>query len=228
MILPRRPVSTPRAERITCVREAMNDDFVVEYIHGQHTLREYFDRLFPEVSLDHAWAGCPELAAACREHLWAGFAQVDAIPRSDVFWRNSNMRTTFTKVGDFYVKNADSQLRDPKGAWQAFAVAVCRGDASLFFRAATVLYRFGDLDLAPVIRLSFNIVATSGWETDEPLANTLAELNVVGSARAYLEKLTGSGVNYLPEWATMETPTGSDVNYLPEWATKVLRRLPPA
>ncbi len=105
----------------------MNDDFVIEYIHGRHSVRDYFDSLVSDGSLDHAWAGCPELAAACREHLWSAFAEVDAIPRGDVFWRNSNMRITFTKVGDFYVKNADPQLRDPKGAWQAFAVAVCRG-----------------------------------------------------------------------------------------------------
>ena len=189
----------------------MNDDFVIEYIHGRHSVRDYFDSLVSDGSLDHAWAGCPELAAACREHLWSAFAEVDAIPRGDVFWRNSNMRTTFTKVGDFYVKNADPQLRDPKGAWQAFAVAVCRGDSSLFLRAATVLYRCGQLDVAPIIRLSFNVVATSGWDIDEALANALVELNAMGSAHAYLEELKGS-----------------DVSYLPEWAAKVLRRLPAA
>jgi len=187
----------------------MTDDFVVEYIHGRHSVRDYFDSLVSDGSLDHAWAGCPELAAACREHLWSAFAEVDAIPRGDVFWRNSNMRTTFTKVGDFYVRSADAQLRDPKGAWQAFAVAVCRGHASLFFRAATVLCHAEQLDVAPIIRLSFNVVATSGWDTDEPLARTLVELNGVGSARAYLEELRGS-----------------DVDYLPEWAAKVLQRLP--
>ena len=186
----------------------MDSNFFVEYVHGRHTVREYFDRFVCDRMVDAAFADCPaELRDRCLVRLWSAFAELDAIPRSDPTWAGSNMRTTFSKLRA-RLKLVPVDEQDVEGCWRSFVVALCAGDLDLFRQASKVLLRTRQLGASAFVRMSLNLLDVSGWETDELAADTLLQCDSANDARGTLDEIVKNG--------SVERPT---------WAKKVLHRL---
>jgi hypothetical protein len=184
-----------------------DSDFLVEYVHGRHTVREYFNRFVGERLFDAAFADCPtELRDGCVAQLWSAFAELEAIPRTDPLWAGSNMRPTFSKLRE-RVKVVPIDERDVERCWRTF-VALCAGDLEPFRRASEVLLRSGQLSASAFVRTSLNLLDVSGWETDELAAATLLQCGSANDARSTLDDIIENG--------SLERP---------RWAKKVLRRL---
>lgn len=178
----------------------MDDDFVVEYVHGRHTTREYFDRFMMDGAFELAFAGCPTLQRECVAHFWSAFVELDAVPRTDALWARSNMRVTFTKVRHVYV-SVPIEESNLEPCWRSFTIALCAGDIDLFGRASEVLLRAGQLSITDFVRTSFNLQGVSGWETDELAAEVPRRAGVADAARAPLNLIIERGPADQAEWA---------------------------
>src|SRR5262245_32147256 len=108
-------------------------DFLVEYVHGQHGVRDYFDRF---LAGQFDFLEDPGLRARCAEHLWSAFAELEAVPRSDPFWAGSNLRTTFTKLREFYDARVPIDGSDIEHCWRSFAIVLCYGGLDRFKAAS--------------------------------------------------------------------------------------------
>jgi len=179
----------------------MDSDFLADYVHGRRTVREYFDRLVRDPLFDAAFADCPaELRDQCIAHLWAAFAELDSVPRTDPVWAGSNMRATFSKLRD-QVRVGRVDEGDVERYWRRFVVALCAGDLDLFRPASEALLRTGQLSVSMFVRTSLNLLDVSGWETDELVADTLLKSDSVKEARSTLEDLIKKGALGRPLWA---------------------------
>jgi len=185
----------------------MDADFLVEYVHGRHTVRDYFDRFMSDWPFEGAFSGCPELRSRCSEHLWAAFSELDAIPRADALWARSNMRATFSKLRDFDRVLSFEESNLPR-CWRSFTIALCAGDVDRFKVVAGVLLRTGELSTSDFICSSFNMQSVSGWETHETAADVLHRAGMANAARERLN-------------AIVEGRYVGDT----DWAKKVLRLL---
>ena len=155
------------AETLTLDGPRMDADFLVEYVRGRRTVREYFDLFVRDREFKSALAGCPvEFRDRCIGHLWSAFAELDAIPRTDPFWAGSNMRTTFTRLKD-REKAALIDANDVRRCWKSFVVALCSGDLDRFRRAAEALLRAAELDAADFVVTALNLRDVSGWDKDD-------------------------------------------------------------
>jgi hypothetical protein len=156
----------------------MESDFLVEYVHGRHTVREYFERFVRERLFDAAFA----------------------IARTDPVWVGSNMRATFSKLRD-QVKAAPVDERDVEQCWRTFVVALCAGDLEVFRRASEVLLRTGQLSVSAFVRTSLNLLDVSGWETDELAVDTLLRCDAANDARSTLDDIIKNGSLERARWA---------------------------
>lgn len=179
----------------------MDTEFLAEYVHGRHTVRDYFDRFVGEPVFDHAFAECPDVRSRCTEHLWSAFAELDAVPRTDAFWAGSNMRTTFGRVRDFYSKSEPLAEGDLKACWRSFAIALCHGDLDRFRLASEVLLRTGELSVSEFIPLSLNMLSVSGWDTDELAVEVPLRVGMAGATRNSLNAIIDGGPSEQAEWA---------------------------
>jgi len=177
----------------------MNDEFIVAYVHGRHTVRDYFERFIVEVR--GPFAGCPELWRQCREHLWSAFMALDQVPRTDSFWRGTNMRTTFTKVRDFYWLRVPFDEDDRGRCWRMFTVAACDGSLNSFGRAAEPLLRFSELGVGDFVRMALNLCWASGWSTEEFAAEILLRVGRGAEAGPTLDDISQNGGVDQAQWA---------------------------
>jgi len=178
----------------------MDADFLTEYVHGRHAVRDYFERVLSEGAFELAFAGCPSLRRQCAEHLWSAFAELDAVPRTDSLWANSNMRPTFTKLRDFY-RSLSTEASNLEHCWRSFTIALSAGDLDRFKRASEVLLCAGQLSISDFLRASFNLLGVSGWETDELAAEVPRCAGLVDAAKIQLKLVVESGAADQAEWA---------------------------
>jgi len=180
----------------------MDSEFLAEYVHGRHTVREYFDRFIREPLIEAAFADCSaEFRSRCTSRLWMAFAQLDAIPRSDPFWAGSNLRTTFGKVCD-HQRLTPPEDSDVEGSWASFVIALCSGDCDVFRNASEVLLRGGRIGVGNFLRTSLNLRDVSGWDTDELAASLLLRLELGTEARTTLDDIIEHGSTDRSMWAT--------------------------
>ena len=173
-----------------------DNDFLFEYVQGQHTVHDYFDRTFPVDVFDERCDGCPGLAVKCRQHLLSAFEALDALSRSDPFWAGSNMRTTTGKVGAFLDRLSPDQ------AWPSFALALLGSGNALFAfaAAAEALFVRGDLSDSELIRMFFNWFADSGRRTEDALVSLMRRVGASDRLRLQ-EALLVAEPQDLAEWA---------------------------
>jgi len=186
----------------------IDSEFLAEYVHGHHTTDDYTDRFLHDGVFEAAFADCPtELRERSSAALQSAFLRLDAIPRTDPLWAGSNDRPTFTKLRE-HEKSAEIDDRHLESCWSSFVIAMCSGNLDRFQRASDVLLRTGQLGVSDVLRASFNLLAVSGWETDELAAGILVRHVMGAAARAALGDI---GKNSSPDGSL--------------WAGRVLRRL---
>ena len=187
----------------------MDADFLVAYVYGRHSVRDYFDRFVMESAFADAFAECLEVRRRCTVHLWSAFAELDASPRTDAFWAGSNMRTTFTKLRDFYTKQ--EPLASLDWTWRSFTISLCEGNADRFGAAAETLLRANELRMSEFLRLSLNLLYVSGWQTEQLAADVSVRMGMVDDARTSLLAIIDVGTPEHGEWArrVLEHVTGA-------------------
>jgi hypothetical protein len=179
----------------------MNIDFVVEYVHGRHTMRQYFARLVEESKIGAAYVDCGQLCARCLVHLWAAFVELDSIPRTEPVWANTNLRTTLTKVSEFYRDRVPIEDDDLPRCWRSFALALFCGNTDRFERAGEVLLRAGQLGVPDFVRAAPHVAELSGWETDRLAVDLLVRLGLVAEGREALTEILKEGSADRHDWA---------------------------
>lgn len=177
---------------------AADGDFLVEYVHGKHTFRDYFERFFDVDTFGDVCEGCPELAAALHKHLLTAFEILDALPRTDPFWAGSNFRTTVAKVETFFSTRPVATAQD---AWPALAVGLLRPDLGMLSCAAEVLFPAGELGAADLVRTFYNAFVVPGGDVDEQFTELAIRLVAVDEFRLHLGQLATSAPAELAEWA---------------------------
>lgn len=186
---------------------AKDDDFIVEYVHGKHSVRDYFDRTAGGW-LREACRGVPEMERRCREHLLGALTDLDRLPRSHPFWRGSNMRATLTKLGDFYGRPGAPGDALPDAAWKSLAVSLQRGHRRLYMRACRMLWSAGELEVDWLLATSANLMGVSGYDTVNMTARLVRSFGLREGARARLLAMA----QVPPRWHA-------------RWAERILRRL---
>ena len=194
----------------------MDSEFLAEYVHGRHTIDDYFERFVHGGCFDTALAECAtNVRDRYRAALRSAFARLDTVPRTDPLWARSNNRVTFTKLYErLELPRIDDD--DLESCWMAFVIALCMGDVERFERASGVLLRASQLQVSEFLRIALNLSYVSGWETEDVTARIVVGLGVGEAARRALEDITKQAPLDGSLW-------GEDVVRL--WAENVVRRL---
>jgi hypothetical protein len=179
----------------------MNSEFIVQYIRGEHGTRRYFDEFVKDGVLALALADCPHLYERCLGSLWDAFSDLDAVPRTQPLWFNSNMRVTFTKVKTHEIARAVPLAENPADSWRLLAVGLCAGDLTLCSRAADALLISGQLTARDIVTVFFNLIAVSGDETSEALADLARRHGLTDASDGALKAQEGRGSREFDKWA---------------------------
>jgi HEAT repeat protein len=110
------------------------------------------------------------------------------------------MRTTFTKLSPFFARRVLLDDGDIEHCWRVFAVALCGGQLEVFGRATLVLLRADELAVRDFVRISLNLVNSSGWDTSTHVADTLVRIGAA-AARSALVELRDTGAPDESAWA---------------------------
>jgi hypothetical protein len=168
----------------------MDSDFLAEYVHGRHTVDDYFDRFVREVEFKAAVDGfSTDLRNRCSAALRSAFARLDALPRTDPLWARSNNRATFTKLRE-HPELLGTDDSDLESCWGSFIIALCSGHPERFGAASEVLLRTRQLQVTDFLLASYNLHGKSGDEAEDVTAVALARLDLGAVARSELYTLT--------------------------------------
>ena len=179
----------------------MLDDFLVEYVHGRHDAREYFDRVVDGRGFEEACRGVVGMAVRCRAHLRAALQDLDGLPRSDPFWLGTNMRTTFTKLARYHGQLRTADFVDGAAAWKTLAVALWFGHRRMYIRACKALHRYEGVEVHWLIRTSMNMAAISGAQTVNVAARLIGTFGLADAASDVLDHLKRSASQSEASWA---------------------------
>jgi hypothetical protein len=90
-----------------------DDDVIMRYICGEATLGEYIGWSGLDSRLWHQCEGDESLLERYRHTLVKALEELDALPRSNDFWKGTNQRATLTKLPDFAALCRRTNLDDP-------------------------------------------------------------------------------------------------------------------
>jgi len=177
-----------------------DDHFVWRYIHGQETLDAYITRLLGKKHLQVLNQGGSGLMVKCARIIELALRELDKLPRTDPFWRNTNKLTTQYKRSAYSERRLSENPRDPLANWLRIAWALWSGSDQLKIEYWLPIKEIGELNVAWVIQSAK--VQTDPWcdKNSERLARLLLMLDVRGEAQQVMEELQTTGSAQFKNW----------------------------
>jgi hypothetical protein len=166
----------------------------------------------------HADPAAANLFARARAALRASLYRLDALPRSDAFWKGTNQRATILKLRDFLDAELSRDPKDGAALWGAIAL-----DLFLFtgsFGAEwwrTLSSQPSHIDVRWIIDAALFACTQGGGNTAEELAHLLCELHLCEAARPILVNISTGDDQTARALERFTTPGVSR-----QWAERIL------
>src|SRR6266511_3203558 len=119
-----------------------------------------------------------ELYARMQGAIVDGLRRLDALPRSDPFWRDSNGRATHFKLRDYCNRMIASDPRDARALWTMIGLDILHGVNPLATGYWKRLRDLGAFKIEWLVRMAWWLEASTGEETASPLGREIGELGL--------------------------------------------------
>ncbi len=169
----------------------------------------------------------PGFAARLREAIVDGLYWLDAVPRGDPFWADTNRRPTLSKLFDLAGQAVRQRPTEERACWAYAAVSLsyCCNDFGL--PGWQGLHDLRRLEAAWPVEAAFHVYCCSGVVTSPALAGFLAGKGLSVAARNALEALearNGGQSGGWVEYAARSCPVALDPAWL-AWNGGLVRGL---
>ena len=171
------------------------------YLRGEVSPQDYAAMSMPDDALQEACRGLPGLAERLRAVLLKAFMDLDSLPRTDPFWRNTNMKTTMFKTCDYFSRKLSADPGDCPTAWICLAFNLGWVGEPVDARLWRPLFDSGEATGEQLIRVASNAPAFFTDENVASLARLIGALRLKSSCETALQTMVHEGDNHVKEWA---------------------------
>ena len=144
--------------------------------------------------------GCDRLLRRVGECIFESLQRLNQLPRTDLFWRNTNKRPTIFKLSEFGKNELERNAGDRRALWLLASLDVFHGATNFGREHWKKLRELGDFDVSWAVLAGLWSEVNFGIGSGA-MAKLLIELESVAEARPLLELFAGSKSDHIVKWA---------------------------
>lgn len=168
---------------------------------NEEKLQDYFERALGDSCLKDVDPSGDDVRARALHAVWDGLERLDALPRSDPFWRGSNGRATVGKLHEFCCRLLADDPRDARALWTSAGMELwwCSNEFGMI--AWSGLHELELLDPRWPVQAALNLQWSSGVISVRGLASFLDRHGLWAQAMPCLDEMIQSKETFARSWA---------------------------
>ncbi len=145
----------------------------------------------------------PQCSAFCvraRQSMLESLRRLNAVPRSDPLWTNTNLRPSVHKLSDYCRRLLGENPREGSALWTLAALRVSAGEEGFGGEHWRALAALGESDVGWPICAALLQGGPAGT-SDAALAELLRDMRAIEAARPLLREFADSASPHVAAWA---------------------------